>query len=392
MKALFLNRAAIQAVNGDLAMAIDELVSANNVQPLEVGEAKIRSGIGSPEGRVTGNPGDLYLRTDGEAANVGYVKTHGKNTATGWSVLAEAASGAIPALHHTTHEPGGNDALTALSADILTSGTVADVRLTANVLKYTGGYPGGTANFLRADGTFAAPSSGVAAHHATHEPGGTDALVNAAWVNQANTFTADQTLSRTNPTIDLIDTSQSANLRAFRVVNYAQLMQVQSINDALTTAVVVCAFNRAGDVTAYRDLFAARDIYEKGRGIPMGHVVDVPFNAASYTVYPSGTWSVVATDVVAFSYTLVGKTVTLTLNISGSTISGAPVYLIITNPVGAPSRPAAGIIRITQPSGVVEEGTVWIQTADGSIYLARKANATWATFNNISLTFSYFIP
>jgi len=44
---------------------------------------------------------------------------------------------------------------TPLKADQLT-GTVPDARLTPNVLTHPAGYPGGTTNFLRADGTFAA--------------------------------------------------------------------------------------------------------------------------------------------------------------------------------------------------------------------------------------------
>jgi hypothetical protein len=39
------------------------------------------------------------------------------------------------------------------------------------------------------------PSGGGGAHHTTHEPGGADALVNAAWTNQANTFTLAQTVN-----------------------------------------------------------------------------------------------------------------------------------------------------------------------------------------------------
>lgn len=57
--------------------------------------------------------------------------------------------------HHATHEPGGADAITALDAGILTQGALSDARLSINVLKYSGGYPGGTVNFLRADGAFA---------------------------------------------------------------------------------------------------------------------------------------------------------------------------------------------------------------------------------------------
>lgn len=57
--------------------------------------------------------------------------------------------------HHVTHEPGGADALTMLDAGILTQGALPDARLSINVLKVPGGFPGGTVNFLRADGTFA---------------------------------------------------------------------------------------------------------------------------------------------------------------------------------------------------------------------------------------------
>lgn len=84
MKAIFSNRAAVQALNGDVARAIDGLVSAQNTQPMEVGESTIRSGAGTPEGRVTGAIGDLYLRTDGSTSTTLYVKQSGLNTTTGW--------------------------------------------------------------------------------------------------------------------------------------------------------------------------------------------------------------------------------------------------------------------------------------------------------------------
>jgi hypothetical protein len=103
-----------------------------------------------------------------------------------WLPVATAAGGP----HHATHETGGNDQIVSISAAILTSGTVpdarfpatlpavsganltnlnatslatglvADARLSANVLKVTGGFPGGTATFLRADGTFAVAGTG----------------------------------------------------------------------------------------------------------------------------------------------------------------------------------------------------------------------------------------
>jgi hypothetical protein len=51
---------------------------------IKVGNATIRSGSGSPEGVVTGNVGDLFLRTDGSAGSALYVKESGSGTNTGW--------------------------------------------------------------------------------------------------------------------------------------------------------------------------------------------------------------------------------------------------------------------------------------------------------------------
>lgn len=50
---------------------------------------------------------------------------------------------------------------TPLNASQLLSGTVPDARLSINVLKVTGGFPGGTTNYLRADGTFAVAGQGT---------------------------------------------------------------------------------------------------------------------------------------------------------------------------------------------------------------------------------------
>jgi hypothetical protein len=64
----------------------------------------------------------------------------------------------------------------ALGASTVT-GTLADARLSANVLTAAGGYPGGTTTFLRADGTFAVPAGGApAAHATTHKSGGSDPI------------------------------------------------------------------------------------------------------------------------------------------------------------------------------------------------------------------------
>jgi hypothetical protein len=85
MRAIFPNRPQVQQVSGEVARAIDELVGSQNTQPMFIGTAAIRSGTGTPEGRVVGNIGDLYLRQDGSTSTTLYVKTSGTNTDTGWT-------------------------------------------------------------------------------------------------------------------------------------------------------------------------------------------------------------------------------------------------------------------------------------------------------------------
>jgi hypothetical protein len=52
----------------------------------------------------------------------------------------------------------------------------------------------------------------------------------------------------------------------------------------------------------------AKDLYEKGRAVPMGHWIDVPFNAANFTAAGGGTWTVGAAAVIRNRYTVIGKT------------------------------------------------------------------------------------
>src|SRR4030095_10686131 len=73
-------------------------------------------------------PGTLYGVTDeGNALE--------RSTGSVWEAYAPSGGGGgvPPPAHHATHEPGGTDALTALDAATLTSGTLPDARLSANV-------------------------------------------------------------------------------------------------------------------------------------------------------------------------------------------------------------------------------------------------------------------
>ena len=60
-------------------------VAATGVNQISLGIGiKFSAGAGSPNGVVTGKPGDLYVSTNGGAGVTFWVKETGANTNTGW--------------------------------------------------------------------------------------------------------------------------------------------------------------------------------------------------------------------------------------------------------------------------------------------------------------------
>jgi hypothetical protein len=60
------------------------------------------------------------------------------------------------------------------------------------------------------------PTGGI--HHAQHEPGGADYLINSVWLNVANTFTMDQSISKLRPILALHTTGDIPKARFFSAV------------------------------------------------------------------------------------------------------------------------------------------------------------------------------
>ena len=100
-------------------------------------------------GVFAGDSGFIYDKPTKGLAVLGPLQVGGNGSVTG----NLTANGYVKAV--------GGIFETPLNANDLSSGTVPDVRLSANILKHLGGYPGGAVNFLRADGTFAAPPTAV---------------------------------------------------------------------------------------------------------------------------------------------------------------------------------------------------------------------------------------
>lgn len=140
---------------------------------------------------------------------------------------------------------------------VLTTGTVTDPRLHALTHAAGGtdpvtittlaGYPGGATNFLRADGTFAAPATGVpGAHHATHEPGGADFLVNSVWSNLHNIFTAIQEINYGIPILALQDSSGVVDQRRWQFFVFTDFIGLGQFNDSGSGGQPSFEFHRDG--------------------------------------------------------------------------------------------------------------------------------------------------
>jgi len=321
--ALRRNSTGLDVVTADASafgslIALD-LTAANGQVKLAFGGVTIKQGAGSPEGVVPLAVGSLFLRDNGGTGTTLYVKETGAATSTGWTAMV--SGGGAPATHRLTHETGGADALQNLSAAILTSGSLPFARvpisaasrllgrgsaggagamqeltlgtgltMTGTVLSSSGGgapaahasthasggsdpvtvttlagYPGGTANFLRADGTFAAPPGGAGADEVSvgaTDPGATYELwydtaavsptTNYALLNTANTFTQSQTINgNVNVSGDVVMTGAAAGLIHMNTVDGADNKVAQLAGGGIGN------FDRGGFINLFGNEYAS---------------------------------------------------------------------------------------------------------------------------------------
>lgn len=154
---------------------------------------------------------------------------------------------------------------------------------------------------------------------------------NVARRDQANTFTgAPQAIVHASPGLLQRHPSAAPGSQTWQLTTDGTTYQMQTVNDPGTAWVSTpFALSRLGDATI------ARDLYEKGRPSPIGHWIDVPYSAANFTGSGSMTWTVSADNVSVNRYTLIGHTLLWTLFLSGSSLSGtAGVSLSLVVPGG----------------------------------------------------------
>ena len=231
--------------------------------------------------------------------------TGGPLTVNGAPVVP-GGGGTAPAPHHVTHEPGGADALTQLDAGIITTGTLADARLSPNV----------------------------------------------ALRNAFNIFTQGQEVAVATPVINLRDTSAPVNARRFRVLNENQFLYLQATDDAIAASHGYARVSRNGALYSTDVITANGAFYERGRPQAVGDWQDVPYSAANFTASGGASFNVTAGQLALNRYTLIGKTMIWSLFINGASISGAtPAELYVKAPGGFTFKPYA-----TLPTGRLHTG------------------------------------
>lgn len=124
----------------------------------------------------------------------------------------------------------------------------------------------------------------TAPHHANHEPGGSDYLVNSVWTDKRNLFTNSQEISVAGaPRLVLTDPSVAADQRTWRLMNNAQVFKIEAVSDGeLASQAVPIICSRSGDVTIGRALISDHNYAQlslRHSGTAWGRVVAL-FGAA----------------------------------------------------------------------------------------------------------------
>jgi len=132
------------------------------------------------------------------------------------------------------------------------------------------------------------------------------------------------------------------------------------------------------------------------RAFNMGYINDVAFNAGNFTGNGAMTWTVAGGNVTAFSYSVVGKTLTIFVNIAGSTVGGTPnTTLQIALPGGfQASKTIGGPIGI-ENNGVFTSVGFWqIITGTSLLQIFRDAaGATpWTASANTGVVGTFSLP
>jgi len=214
----------------------------------------------------------------------------------------------------------------------------------------------------------------------------TDLETQAALLAANNVFTGEfQTIRGNYPRLQFDDQIIASGSRVFRVMNQGAQLLVHALNDAGTAIdSTPLTLNRGGDALVGRDLF------EKGRTTAVGHWIDVGITDNYYFSVggpANGNWAVYGVGTVpTFAYTVVGRTLTFSVNLSNTTVYISSTQLNILIPGGfIASRYSSGIAFITCAGMPYEVCFAFVPTGSNWIVMHRNALAAFPAATGVSV-------
>lgn len=121
-------------------------------------------------------------------------------------------------------------------------------------------------------------------------------------------------------------------------------------------------------------------ITERSRSTPLGEWTAPAFSAGNFTA-STGSWTVDSGDVATYTYTLVGKTITVVFEINATDVSATPASLNIAIPGGfSAARSTRALVQVSDAGGAVTTGVARVQ-ATGTVIEVQStiAGGAWAT-------------
>lgn len=232
----------------------------------------------------------------------------------------------------------------------------------------------------------------TAPHHVTHEPGGSDALVDAAWLGLVNQFTRAQRISNQTgdiPRITFSDLTQAVNARVWEINLLSSNFHIWGLNDAENTIIAAMTIERTGRVIV--DLIQTK-------GVEFPPAQSPSSNPNTLDDYEEGTFVPLMTSSGGGSatyssqegyYTKIGNTVTFVLYLGIAVNSFGVGYAYIT---GLPFVAAGHYGHVSFGGYALGTSISWIggNIEPNSNYFHMPASpASGGTFNGVIQTDSF---
>lgn len=164
------------------------------------------------------------------------------------------------------------------------------------------------------------------------------------------------------------------------------------INNALRwmASVISTGFNLEHDTETSRHstIKALGTIAERGRTVPMGDWINVPWGAVAFAG-DAAAWTLQAADVIALKYTLIGHTLLYNFYLDATSVTAGNNYLILPLPPGFKAATSAEVPFEYSDNGTLGVGIAQVLAATTlgtglSVRLYTATVANWAASANLT--------